>query len=367
MLPAQTHDFSCNLMLDLRGHARAVELPRPPYLLFLRRCFHLKLPNILAQFQSRASQSRGLRDALQLSDNPPMHHANKFISSILLRSAFALIVLLVFAALFASCTGKRSEERRYDLKGKVVSVDRVKGSVTVDHEDIAGFMPPMQMAFPIHDAGALKEVAGGDRIQATLVVTDESYWLESAFITKGQQGVAATTTPDGLAEPQPGAEIPDVKLVNQDGKPISMSNLKGRALVVTFIYTRCPLPDQCPLMSTNFAQLNAELERDPGAQKKTHLLSVTLDPEYDKPQVLRSYGAAYAGGKFGNWDFATGDPEEVRRLAQSFGLMYKAENGQIVHSLRTAIVTPDGKLYKIYRGNEWKPADLLQDLRSLFA
>ncbi|HYH86108.1 MAG TPA: SCO family protein [Pyrinomonadaceae bacterium] len=295
-----------------------------------------------------------------------MRHAYKFISAIFLRSAFALTLTFASVTLFASCAGKRLEERRYDLKGKVVSVDRVKGAVTVDHEDIAGFMPAMRMPFPLHDADVLKEVDGGDVIQATLVVTDESYRLENIFLTKGQPGAAAQATPtDGLAEPQPGAEIPDVKLLNQDGKPFTTRQLRGRALVVTFIYTRCPLPDQCPLMSANFAQLNAELAKDPDARKKTRLLSVTLDPEYDKPEVLRRYGAAYAGGNFDNWDFATGDPAEIRRLAQSFGLMYKAENDQVVHSLRTALVMPDGKLYKIYRGNEWKPADVLQDISAL--
>lgn len=278
-----------------------------------------------------------------------------------------LMLTLLLAAAFVSCAGKPVEERRYDMKGNVVSVDRAKGSVTVDHEDIPGFMPAMRMTLPVRDAGALKEVEGGDRIQATLVVTDESYWIENVFVTKGQPGTASTTPPDALAEPQPGAVIPDVKLVNQDGKPISTGKFKGSALVVTFIYTRCPLPDQCPLMSMNFAQINAELDKDSNAREKTHLLSVTLDPEYDKPEVLRNYGATYEGGKFDNWDFATGDAEEVKRLALSFGLMYKAENGQIVHSLRTAIVTPDGKLYKIYRGNEWKPADLLEDLRALLA
>jgi protein SCO1/2 len=294
-----------------------------------------------------------------------MRHADKFISTIILRSAFALALTFASAALFASCAGKRLEERRYDLKGRVVSVDRVKGAVTIDHQDIKGYMPAMHMPFPLHDVDVLKEVDGGDMIQATLVVTDEGYWLENVFLTKGQQG--APPPPGGLGEPQPGAEMPDVKLVNQDGKHINTRQLRGRALVVTFIYTRCPMPDQCPLISTNFAQLNAELEKDPDARKMTRLLSVTLDPEYDKPDVLRRYGTAYAGGNFDNWDFATGDPAEVRRLAQFFGLMYKAENDQVIHSLRTALVAPDGKLYKIYRGNEWKPSDVLQDIRALLA
>ena len=84
---------------------------------------------------------------------------------------------------------------------------------------------------------------------------------------------------------------------------------------------------------------------------------------------LRAYtaGAAYAGGKFDDWDFATGDPAEVRRLAQFFGLVYGRENGQLIHSLRTAVVTPDGRLHKIYRGNDWKPEEVLRELKDVTA
>jgi protein SCO1/2 len=277
--------------------------------------------------------------------------------------------LLFVALLFLpGCSGKQAEEHRYELRGKVVAVDRAKGEVTVEHEDVKGYMPAMTMPFPLRDAEALKIVEAGDAIQAALVVTDDAYWLDTPVITKGRPGgTGAPTPPDGAREPQPGAEVPEVKLVNQDGRPISTRQFKGRALVVTFIYTRCPLPDYCPLMSANFAQLNAALAADPTLRKRAHLLSVTLDPEYDRPAVLRSYGATYAGGKFDDWDFATGDPAEVRRLAEFFGLMYKTEGNQVIHSLRTAVVTPDGKLYKIYRGNEWKPEEVLSALRSILS
>ena len=264
----------------------------------------------------------------------------------------------------AACAGRRVDEHRYELKGKVVAVDRARGEVTVDHEEIAGYMPAMTMPYPLHDADALKVTGAGDRIQATLVVADGDYWLENPIITKAQAGAPDAAAPAGGAEPQPGAPVPDVRLVNQDGKPVRTGQFKGRALLVTFVYTRCPMPDQCPLMSANFAQINGALENDPDLRKRAHLLSVTLDPEYDRPEVLRSYGAAYAGGKFDDWDFATGDPAEVRRLAEFFGLMYGREDGQLIHSLRTGIVTPDGKLYKIYRGNEWKPDEVLSDLKS---
>ncbi|MET0621930.1 MAG: SCO family protein [Pyrinomonadaceae bacterium] len=278
---------------------------------------------------------------------------------------FAL--LLLSALCLAACSsGEQAGARRFELKGKVLSVDRAKGEAAVEHEEIKGFMAAMTMDFPVRDAEALKVLEAGDGVQATLVLADDgAYWLENLIITRGQPGAPVTTTFSGAREPKPGDEIPDVKLVNQDGRPFNTRGLKGRAVVVTFIYTRCPLPDQCPLLSANFAQLNAALASDAALRKSARLLSVTLDPEYDKPEVLKSYGATYAGGKFDGWDFATGDPAEVRRFAEFFGLVYQAEGGQVTHSLRTAVVTPDGKLYKIYRGNEWKPEEVLSDLRSL--
>ena len=278
-----------------------------------------------------------------------------------------LRVVLCAAAVFLlqGCSQPPAEEKRYELKGKVVAVNRAKGEVSLDHEEVKGYMAAMTMDFPVRDAEALKVMEPGDQVQAFLVINDDSsYWLDSPVITKGLGG-AAVTPPAGSAEPRPGAEVPEVKLVNQDGRPLSPKQFRGRALVVNFIYTRCPLPDQCPLLSTNFARLNAAIAGDAALSKRAHLLSVTLDPEYDTPAVLKSYGSTYAGGKFDNWDFATGDPAEVKRLAEFFGLMYKAEGDQVIHSLRTAVVTPDGKLFKVYRGNEWKPDEVLSDLKSL--
>lgn len=276
-----------------------------------------------------------------------------------------LSALLSASFLLAGCAPKPANEQRYELKGQVVAVDRAKGQVSVEHEEVKGYMGAMTMDFPVRDAEALKVLEAGDHLQASLVVTDEGYWLDSPVITKGLPGGAAVTPPAGAHEPQPGAEVPDVKLSNQDGRPLSPRQFRGRALVVNFIYTRCPLPDQCPLLSANFARLNAAILADEGLRKRAHLLSVTLDPEYDRPPVLKAYGSTYAGGKFDTWDFATGEPSQVRRLAEFFGLIYKAEGDQVIHSLRTAVVTPDGKLFKVYRGNEWKPDEVLSDLKSL--
>ena len=274
---------------------------------------------------------------------------------------------MLSALCLAACSSgeQAAGARRFELKGKVLSVDRAKGTAEIEHEEIKGFMAAMTMDFPVRDAEALKAMEAGDGVQATLVFADDgAYWLENLITTRGLPGAPVTPTFSGAREPKPGDEIPGVKLVNQDGRTLDTRALKGRAVVVNFIYTRCPLPDQCPLLSANFAQLNAALASDAELRKRARLLSVTLDPEYDKPEVLKAYGATYAGGKFDGWDFATGDPAEVRRFAEFFGLVYQAEGGQVTHSLRTAVVTPDGKLYKVYRGNEWKPEEVLNDLRS---
>lgn len=280
-----------------------------------------------------------------------------------------LMLALALCFVFASCAGEKPKETRYELKGNVTSVNRDEGRVVVDHEEVPGFMEAMEMPFPLPDRDALRSVEVGDRIQATLVVTDRGYWLENPILTK--QAVGAPAADAASREPKVGDEAPDFALVNQDGKRISTKQQKGRALVVTFIYTRCPFADQCPLMSGNFAEVNRELEKDASLGAKTHLLSVTLDPEFDKPEVLRSYGAGHTQ-KFGNekferWEFATGDPAEIRRMAEYFGVMYTNKDGQLVHSLRTAIVAPDGRLHKVYRGNEWQPADVLTELRALIS
>jgi protein SCO1/2 len=170
-----------------------------------------------------------------------------------------------------------------------------------------------------------------------------------------------------VAEANKGDEVPNYLLKNQDGKQIRLHDYRGKALLLTFIYTRCPLPEYCTLMSNNFAQIDRQLQQSPDLYAKTHLLSVSIDPNYDSPQVLRSYGAAhterYENETFSHWEFASG--EQVREMAQFFGLRYFDEKDQIIHGLKTAIVAPDGKVVKVYSGNEWKPEDVVNELKPL--
>ena len=285
----------------------------------------------------------------------------------------SLILLLLCVIVFGACSTQQPDSaraQRFELKGKIISFNKAQRQVVVQHETIPGFMDAMTMPFTLKEDAAFEVMRAGDTIQATLIVDDERTRLENPIISQaipGDANAAKAKTADGPSEPEIGASVPDVSLINQDGKRINLQQYRGRALVLTFIYTRCPLPDYCTLMSNNFAAINRELHQWPELAAGAHLLSITLDPAYDTPKVLRSYGAAHTGNyqneKFARWEFATGDPKEIRRAADFFGLSYTPDGKEIVHSLRTALIAPDGKLYKLYRGNEWKPAEVLSDLR----
>ena len=215
------------------------------------------------------------------------------------------------------------------------------------------------------------EVAPGDQITATLIVDGTRSWLEDIVITK-ESSDAATTATGEAAGPQPGLEVADYRLINQDGKAIRIHDYKGKALLLTFIYTRCQDPGQCTLMSSNFATIDQELQKQPDLYQKTHLLSISFDSDYDTAKVLRSYGAAYTGKysdeTFAHWEFASGSADEVKGIAQFFGMRYYQDSSsgkeQVIHSLRTALIGPDSKIVKIYRGNEWKPDEVLKDLQA---
>jgi protein SCO1/2 len=232
-------------------------------------------------------------------------------------------------------------------------------------------MDAMTMPFVVKDAWVFGVARPGDTITATLVIDGSRSWLENAVITEPAQPdlAAGSASPAGRPDPKPGDPVPDFVLTNQDSNRIRLGQYQGRALVLTFIYTRCPLPDFCPLMSSNFAEIERVLQRDRNLYDKTHLLSITLDPDFDTPQVLQNYGGTYTkeagSGGFDHWEFATGSTDEIKSIAEYFGLRYWNDGTQIVHSLRTAVISPNGKLVKLYIGNDWKPSGIVSDLEGL--
>ncbi|HEX5883488.1 MAG TPA: SCO family protein [Pyrinomonadaceae bacterium] len=281
------------------------------------------------------------------------------------RSTKMFVALVVACLCLAASCGRSGNEKRYDLKGKVVAVEPDKHLVTVAHEEVKGLMPGMTMPFTVPNQSDLQILAPDDEITATLVIDGSHSWLEGLIITRQSPNPAAMP---GVVVAKEGDEVPNFTLRNQDGREIRIQNYRGKALLLTFIYTRCPVPDYCTLMSNNFAQIDRALGQDPDLYAKTHLLSISIDPEYDTPGVLRSYGAAhterYQNETFAHWEFATGTKDQVKEIAQFFGLTYFPEKDEIIHALRTVIVSPQGKVAKIYTGNEWKPEEIVAEIKA---
>lgn len=292
-----------------------------------------------------------------------------------------IIFLLLFSSLlFSACqkpaveTNSSNPTKRYALKGKVVSVDRDRKRATVDHEPVEGYMDAMTMEFPIHEDWVWDDLVPGSEIRAELVVDNSAkdpFWLEKiGIIASAKPGQPSPAVDERFA--QIGKEIPDFMLTNQDGRRISMRDFRGRALAITFIYAQCPLPDYCIKMSTNFSDAANRIMAEPEARDKFRLLSISFDPERDTPEKLRSYGLGYLGKDakpdFSVWQLAVGSSDkEVRAVADFFGLRYEVDESdktQFNHSLRTAVIGPDGKVTKIFPGNEWTVNDLIREMKA---
>ena len=293
------------------------------------------------------------------------------VSNARMRSPIHLVlcILLVFSI---SCNrGKSQTEntaaKRYHLKGKVISIDKNAGTASIENEPIAGFMDAMVMPYNMKPASQLDQLQPGDSVTADVVVAEPgSYWLENVKVTAHSQTTAKPTATMHI--PEPGDEVPDFKLVNQNGKSISLHQYRGQPLLLTLIYTRCPFPDFCPRIAHEFSAIDQQIRADPVRYGKTHLLSISFDPTHDTPKVLRAYGFSCAGSKdpslFAHWEFSAIPKPELSEFANYFALTYEQDGGLITHSLSTAVISPDGKVFKWYHGADWQASDLLQDIAS---
>jgi protein SCO1 len=295
-------------------------------------------------------------------------------------------ILLASAVLAAVCmAGCHSGETRtdqssaapaykvYHLRGKVVSTNSATGEVTLNHEAIPGFMDAMTMAYKLKDPGILSELHPGDTITADVLVSQNA----DADILLDHIVVVAQAKPDYKPAvfyhvPEPGDQVPDFKLRNQDGRAIELNQFRGKTLLLTFIYTRCPSPNFCPLVTHNFAVIDRQLAANPALYTKTHLLCVSFDPDHDTPARLRAYGAEYMGSDqknaFAHWDFAVPTKPELKEMAKYFDLgITQGPDDTITHTLSTTLIGPHGKVAQFYPGNEWTPEQVVADVRKAAA
>jgi protein SCO1/2 len=277
----------------------------------------------------------------------------------------ALVLLLATAACGSS-------DREYTLQGQILSIEPDRRQANIKHEEIKGFMAAMTMPYKVRDAKEFADLKPGDLINSTLVVVSNDAFLkdvkkvgeaplERSSVSSEPSAPSASS---GFELVKPGEPIPDAPVLDQDGRKTSLAALKGQTVVLTFIYTQCPLPTFCPLMDRHFVTIQERLKADPGLSK-VHLATVSFDPVTDTPPVLKKH-AQQLGADLARWTFLTGDRNDIDRFASRFGVTIARDQSDpknITHNLRTAIIDADGTLVKTYTGNEWTPDQILADLK----
>lgn len=281
----------------------------------------------------------------------------------------ALIFLLFPVALLAAAC---DNVKHYEMKAQVLSVNRDRQELLVKHEEITGFMMAMTMPYKVQSSGLLDNLGAGDLITAQLEVRDGTGIITAVTKT----GTAPPDTPQpaqvtrsGFELIKDGEEVPNQAFVDQDGRERTFADVRdGRAVALTFIYTKCPMPTFCPMMDRNFVEVQKQIKADPSLVDKVRLLSVSFDPQNDTPPVLKAH-AKGLGADPSIWTFVTGNRDDIDRFSMNFGVTLirgEAPNpDEIGHTLRTAIVDREGRLVKSYTGNEWTPDQIVADLQKL--
>lgn len=267
--------------------------------------------------------------------------------------------IVIALTLAAACA--RPAAREYPLHGQIVAIDSARQEVTITHEDIPGFMPGMTMPFTVATPSLLEGRVPGDLVTATLTVTGEEASLTSL------ERVGFAPVPKAAAPLAPllevGAVVTDGRFVDEEGRARQLSDWSGDAVALTFMYTRCPLPNFCPLMDRQFKAVQDMIKADDALRGHVRLLSVSFDPEHDTPDVLKAHAAAL-GADPDLWRFVTGTPAEVDRFGAQFGVsIIREDPREIVHNLRTAVLDGDRRLVVVFNGGDWTPADLVAQLR----
>lgn len=275
--------------------------------------------------------------------------------------------VILAATVLMACGSRPSTVKQYAMTGQVLAVHASSQELTIKHDDIDGYMPGMTMNFPVVASSLMAERQPGELIKATLEVDDLKYRLTS-ITHVGTAPLPERTNEIAMAGGilEPGGQIPDVALIDQDDRRRSLSEWRGTPLLLTFIYTRCPLPNYCPMMDRHFVAIQRQVAADPALSGALRLISVSFDPEHDTPAVMTTH-AKTIGADLSTWTFLTGDRATVDRLAGRFGVgVLRGDDGssEITHNLRTALVAADGTLVKMYPGSDWSPRTVVDDLRA---
>ena len=289
---------------------------------------------------------------------------------------YAVLLGTVFLFAASGCSrhgapvqGANASVTRYPLRGIVLGKSDASQRITIREDAIRGFMPATNMVYPIPDKGLFQELQPGDVISGEVLVPANN----NRFRLEGVKIVAESRGGSAVAELPPhrlliGEQVPDIPMVNQNGKTVTLQQFKGKAVLITFIDSKCT--DDCPIITGLFGKVKTLLQNVPGAYANSKLISVSIDPQYDTPPVLRAYGLKYLHGNakgFAHWEFVDLPPVPLKHLATAFGVVYTPTKGDIVHTMQTALIAPDGTVAQVWPGDKWDPQVIAKAIEAAVA
>jgi protein SCO1/2 len=239
--------------------------------------------------------------------------------------------------------------RSFPVRGIILEIRTNNPHVVIRHEAIADYMEAMTMPFQVKNPADLSGLKRGDQVTFQLNVTDSKSWVDhfKKIGTVSLEKSKATPPQSITSARNPGNPLLNYKFTNELGQAVSFNDFRGQALAITFIYTRCPLPEYCPRLSKNFQEASRKLAAMTNAPTNWHFISVSFDPQFDSPQMLKSYGLGY-GYNPAHWSFFTGPQDKIAALARGVGVDYQTDGVTINHNFRTLIVDPEGRLQMVF-------------------
>ena len=272
--------------------------------------------------------------------------------------------------------GKIPLVQAFLVHGIVRELKPEENSLVIQHEEIPGYMPAMTMPLKVKKPKEMANLQPGDNVSFQMVVTKTDGWIEqvkklpasespappapvlpSTFPTNAPVRVVRDVEPLNIGDP-----LPDYTFTNELGQAVSLAQFKGQALAITFIFTRCPFPTFCPQMSRYFRETQEKLKQQT-SMTNWHLLTLSFDPEFDTPAVLKNYAEEYQADP-SRWNFLTGALIDVTALTEQFGVQFWRVNpGEpLSHNLRTVVVDAAGRVQKIFPNNNWTSDELVAEM-----
>jgi protein SCO1/2 len=288
-------------------------------------------------------------------------------------SRFAAGAVVLISVCGAGCDRSQpaaANQKEFTVRGVIRGIAPDRQTLEIQHEAIPGYMPTMTMPFVVKDPAAAAQLKVGDGVSFRLLADDKEAWIDRITQIPAREVEVPMPSPEARADApkiarlRDGDPLPAFRLTNENGEPINAETFRGQPFVVTFIFTRCPIPNFCPLMNKNFAQLQEAIRTGGGALAKTRLLSISFDPEFETPAVLKEAAKAEEADP-AIWTFATGEKPQIEELTRSFAVSVQPESGTLSHSLATALIDGDGRLVEIWRGNGWKPEEVVSRIETL--